>query len=113
MVSFSFVDNSLSEIYNRYVTRWIDDIRAAGAIPIIASHIATNGWSGESDNHAQYFGARGLYVWYARKTAKATGSTFVNHNYATKILYEELGYEKVQAFYPPGGRSAFCCLETS
>ena len=83
--------------YDWYVRRWIADVRAAGAIPIISSSIVLNVWSAD---HRRFDGARWFYPIFARLTAKATNSTYVNHNFATKRHYEDVGFDVVQSYYP-------------
>jgi rhamnogalacturonan acetylesterase len=81
--------------YGWYLRKYIADAKAKGATPIVLSPIPRNIWKDKTVNRAS-----GDYGKWAAEAAKAQGAVFIDLNELVAKRYEELGPEKVKAFFP-------------
>jgi lysophospholipase L1-like esterase len=77
-----------------YLRRYIDDVRAKGATPIICSLIPRNTWK-----DGKIARANGSHADWARAVAKAEGVAFVDLHEIIARRYDELGPEKVNPLF--------------
>ncbi len=81
--------------YGWYIRKFINDAKAKGAIPIVASMIPRNEFRNDKVLRADKdFGK------WAQDVAIAEGIDFINLNEITATKYETLGPEKVKEFFP-------------
>lgn len=92
------IDNILTKqhetvhTYGWYLRKYIADAKARGAIPVICSLVPRNIWeNGKVVRASDDFG-----LW-ARETAEATGTGFIDLNEIIAAKYEALGQEEVSA----------------
>lgn len=76
--------------YKQYLNRYVDDIQAAGAIPIFATSINRNVW--KEDGTLEY--TLGEYPVVVRALAKERSVLLVDMTQLTHALFEKLGQEK-------------------
>lgn len=82
--------------YGWYMRKYVNDTKAAGAVPIVCSPIPHNDWENSkvkrwSDNS---------YAGWAKQVAESEGAYFIDLNNLVSDRYEELGPDKVKAFFP-------------
>jgi rhamnogalacturonan acetylesterase len=81
--------------YGWYLRKFVNDAKAKGAIPIIASMIPRNEFrDGKVQRADKDFGK------FAADVAAAEGVSFINLNAITADKYDALGAEKVKEFFP-------------
>jgi lysophospholipase L1-like esterase len=85
----------LVHTYGWYMKKFIEDAKAAGAIPIICSPIPRNDWK-----DGKVIRSTDGYALWAQQVAKDEDIYFVDLNDLIATKYEELGAEKVKAFFP-------------
>jgi lysophospholipase L1-like esterase len=81
--------------YGWYMSKYVDDVMAKGAIPIICSPIPRNNWK-----DGKVVRSNDGYAKWAAEVAKSKGALFVNLNDLVATKYEELGADKVKTFFP-------------
>ena len=81
--------------YGWYLRKYISDAKARGATPIVLSPVPRNIWK-----DGKVARASGDYGKWAEEAAKAEGVAFVDLNDIIAKHYEEMGEEKVKAFFP-------------
>lgn len=80
--------------YGYYMRKYADETKAKGAIPIILSPIPRNKFDKNGKIEKDQYG-----IW-AQEVAKQTGAYFLDLNTMVIAKYEEMGSEKVKAFFP-------------
>lgn len=80
--------------YGWYLRKYIADVKAQGAVPIVLSPVPRNIWK-----DGRVARASGDYGRWAREAARAGGALFIDLNEAVAREYEAAGAEKVQAEY--------------
>jgi lysophospholipase L1-like esterase len=81
--------------YGWYLRKFIDDTRAKGATPIVASLVPRNIWV----NGAVTRNTRD-YAGWAHQVAEAEGVAFLDLNELVAREYDKLGEAKVKTFFP-------------
>lgn len=80
--------------YGYYMRKYTIETKAKGAIPIIVSPVPRNKFDKNGKIEKDQYG-----VW-AQEVAKQTGAYFLDLNTMVIAKYEEMGSEKVKAFFP-------------
>lgn len=80
--------------YGYYMRKYANETKAKGAIPIIVSPVPRNKFDKNGKIEKDQYG-----VW-AQEVAKQTGAYFLDLNTMVITKYEEMGSEKVKAFFP-------------
>ncbi|WP_265428476.1 rhamnogalacturonan acetylesterase [Chryseobacterium sp. YIM B08800] len=80
--------------YGYYMRKYANETKAKGAIPIIVSPVPRNKFDKNGNIEKDQYG-----VW-AQEVAKQTGAYFLDLNTMVIAKYEEIGSEKVKAFFP-------------
>jgi rhamnogalacturonan acetylesterase len=78
-----------------YMRKYVREAKAKGAIPVIFSPVPRNNWENNKVRRA----SDGYGKW-ARQVAEAEGAHFIDLNNLVAERYEQLGTEKVNAFFP-------------
>ncbi len=81
--------------YGWYLRKYISDAKAKGATPIVLSPVPRNIWK-----DGKVARSSGDYGKWAQEAAQSEGVAFVDLNDIIAKHYEELGEEKVKAFFP-------------
>lgn len=81
--------------YGWYIRKYIRDSKAKGAIPIVCSPIPRNDWK-----EGKITRSSDSYQKWAREVAEQEKAWFIDLNDLVAIKYEEMGAEKVKAFFP-------------
>jgi len=81
--------------YGWYLRKYCNDAKAKGAVPIVFSMIPRNVWKDEKVERANQ-----MYGKWANDVAGQTGAFFIDLNERVARKYEEMGTEKVKAFFP-------------
>ena len=102
------IGNDSSEIYNPirkvkevvysygwYMRKYVRETKAKGAIPIVCSLIPRESWKNGKINRAS-----DSYGLWAKQIAEEEGAYFIDLNDLIATKYEEMGEEKVHAFFP-------------
>jgi hypothetical protein len=82
--------------YGWYLSKFVNDAKAKGAVAIICSPIPRNDWK---DGKLIRYNGTGYGLW-AKQTAELTGAFFIDLNSLTANAYDEMGTEKVNSFFP-------------
>lgn len=80
--------------YGHYMRKYAQEAKAKGAIPIIVSPIPRNKFDKNGKIEKDQYG-----IW-AQEVAKQTGAYFIDLNKMVIEKYQEMGSEKVNAFFP-------------
>lgn len=81
--------------YGWYMKKYISDVQAKGAIPIVVSMIPRNRWKeGKVERASDSYGK------WAKEVAEETGAFFIDLNEAVAAEYETMGAETVSTFFP-------------
>lgn len=80
--------------YGHYMRKYANETKAKGAIPIIVSPVPRNKFDKNGKIEKDQYG-----IW-AQEVAKQTGAYFLDLNTMVIAKYEEMGSEKVKAFFP-------------
>lgn len=81
--------------YGWYMKKYISDVQAKGAIPIVVSMIPRNRWKeGKVERASDSYGK------WAKEVAEETGAFFIDLNEAVAAEYETVGAEAVSTFFP-------------
>ncbi|PWG78978.1 rhamnogalacturonan acetylesterase [Pararcticibacter amylolyticus] len=81
--------------YGWYLTQFIRETKAKGAIPIVCSPVPRNNW----ENGTLKRGSGGYEKW-AEETAVSAGAYFINLNKLVSDQYDAIGETKVRSFFP-------------
>jgi lysophospholipase L1-like esterase len=81
--------------YGWYMTRYIREAKSRGAIPIVCSPIPRNDWK-----DGKVVRSTESYSKWARQVAETEGAFFIDLNDLVALKYEQMGEEKVKAFFP-------------
>jgi lysophospholipase L1-like esterase len=81
--------------YGHYLRRYVREARAAGALPIICSPIPRNDWK-----EGKVIRSDSSYGRWAAEIAREEGTGFIHLNHLVSEAYEQLGADKVKAFFP-------------
>jgi lysophospholipase L1-like esterase len=81
--------------YKQYLNRYVDDIQAAGAIPILATSINRNVW--KEDGTLEH--TLGEYPVVVRALARERSVFLVDMTRLTRMLFEKLGPEKTTKLF--------------
>ncbi len=81
--------------YGWYLRSFIKEAKAKGAAPVVLSPVPRNDWK-----DGKVLRATGNFGKWASEAALAEGVPFVDLNEIVARHYEELGEEKVKAFFP-------------
>lgn len=84
--------------YGWYIRKYVTDLKAKGAVPIVMSLVPRNSWNKKKVNRASPNG----YGEWARMAAEATGCRFVDHNEIIAQGLEKLGPEKTMPLFADG-----------
>jgi rhamnogalacturonan acetylesterase len=82
--------------YGWYLSKFVNDAKAKGAVAIICSPIPRNDWK---DGKVIRYNASSYGLW-TKQTAASTKSFFIDLNSLTANAYDSLGQEKVKPFFP-------------
>ncbi len=81
--------------YGWYLKKYCDEAKSKGAIPIVFSQIPRNEWPGGNvERVAESFGK------WAKEAAGQTGAFFIDLNELVAKKYEQMGKDRVKAFFP-------------
>jgi lysophospholipase L1-like esterase len=81
--------------YGLYMKKYIRETQAKGAVPVVLSMIPRNIWKdGKVERASEMYGK------WAKKVAESSGAFFIDLNELVAVKYEEMGTEKVMAFFP-------------
>lgn len=80
--------------YGYYMRKYANETKSKGAIPIIVSSVPRNKFDKNGKIEKDQYG-----IW-AQEVAKQTGAYFLDLNTMVIAKYEEMGSEKVKAFFP-------------
>src|SRR5206468_2628982 len=81
--------------YGWYMRKYIRETKAKGALAIVCSPVPRNDWK---DNRV--IQSPKSYTGWAQQVALQEGASFINLNQLVAEKYEQLGAEKVKAFFP-------------
>lgn len=85
----------LVHTYGWYLSKFVNDAKAKGAVAIICSPIPRNDWK---DGKVIRYGTG--YALWAKQTAESTGAFFIDLNSLTADSYDGMGQEQVKPFFP-------------
>ena len=80
--------------YSWYLRKFISDIKAKGATPIVSSPIPRNNWTSGKVNRED-----NSYALWAKQAAEQGGAAFIDLNEITSDHYDLEGEQKVRATY--------------
>ncbi|MDF2552349.1 MAG: rhamnogalacturonan acetylesterase [Chryseobacterium sp.] len=80
--------------YGYYMRKYANEAKSKGAIPIIVSPVPRNKFNPEGKIEKDQYG-----IW-SEEVAKQTGAYFIDLNDMVITKYQEMGSEKVKAFFP-------------
>ena len=87
--------NEVVYTYGWYMTKFIKETKAKGAIPIVCSPVPRNNWeNGKVKRSIEDYGK------WSAEIAKANNVLFVNLNRIVADKYDQMGSEKVASFFP-------------
>jgi rhamnogalacturonan acetylesterase len=81
--------------YGWYIRKYVNDTKAAQAIPIICSPIPRNEWK-----DGKVVRSNDGYALWARQVAQQTNAYFIDLNNIIGDAFEKIGKEKTAAFFP-------------
>jgi lysophospholipase L1-like esterase len=81
--------------YGWYIRKYIADIKAKGATPIVCSLIPRNDWA-----DGKVLRATGTYGTWAKEAAAQGGALFIDLNGIIADHYDQLGADVVKGFFP-------------
>ena len=88
-------EKEIVHTYGWYMTKYITEAKARGAIPIVLSLTLRNHWkNGKIERDPEEYGK------WAAQVAKAQNVTFIDLNSIIADKYDRLGEEAVKAFFP-------------
>ncbi|MCL6217489.1 rhamnogalacturonan acetylesterase [Zunongwangia pacifica] len=95
VVDFGNDSTEVVHTYGWYMKKYIEETREKGATPIVLSMVPRNIWHGEKveRNDDDYAGL-------AKQVAQETEAIFVDLNDSVAVKYEQLGKDKVKAYFP-------------
>ncbi|MES1220628.1 MAG: rhamnogalacturonan acetylesterase [Bacteroidota bacterium] len=82
--------------YGWYMSKYVNDTKAKGAIPIVCSPIPHNDW----ENNKIKRWSDDSYAGWAKQIAETEGADFIDLNNLVSDKYEDLGPDKVKTFFP-------------
>ncbi|MCD0487639.1 rhamnogalacturonan acetylesterase [Pedobacter sp. MC2016-14] len=83
--------------YGWYLSKFIKEAKAKGAIPIVCSLVPRNKWKdGKVVVEAKF-------PEWAEETARTQGAYYIDLNKLIRMRYEQQGPEKIKAFFPVDG----------
>ncbi|MBC7889471.1 MAG: rhamnogalacturonan acetylesterase [Ferruginibacter sp.] len=85
----------LVHTYGWYMSKFINDAKARGAVPVICSPIPRNDWK-----EGKVTRSNNSYALWAKQVAEASGADFIDLNNLLGDEYEKLGKEKTSGFFP-------------
>jgi len=80
--------------YGYYMRKYVNEAKSKGAIPIIVSPVPRNKFDEKGKIEKDQYG-----IW-SEEVAKQTGAYFIDLNEMVIKKYQEMGQEKVKAFFP-------------
>jgi lysophospholipase L1-like esterase len=75
--------------------KYVNDAKAAGAIPIVCSPIPRNMWK-----DGKVIRSNEAYALWAKEVAQQTNAYFIDLNNSIGDAYEKMGKQKTAAFFP-------------
>ncbi len=81
-----------------YMRKYVNDVKAKGAIPIVMSLVPRNSWKDEKVARA----TPNNYGEWARQAAEATGCLFIDHNEIIAEALEKIGPEQALPLFGDG-----------
>jgi rhamnogalacturonan acetylesterase len=87
-------DSLLVHTYGWYMRKYINDAKAAGAIPIVCSLIPRNDWK-----NGKIIRSVDSYGQWSQQAAQQTGAAFIDLNALVSDKYDVLGQEFVASMY--------------
>ena len=88
-------DKNTVHSYGWYIRKYIADVKAKGATPIVCSLIPRNDWADGKVKRAT-----GSYGTWAEEAAKQGGALFIDLNALIADRYDKLGEAAVKPFFP-------------
>jgi rhamnogalacturonan acetylesterase len=82
--------------YGWYLSKFVNDAKAKGAVAIICSPIPRNDWK---EGKVNRYNGTGYGLW-AKQTAASTGAFFIDLNTLTADAYDAMGQQKVNPYFP-------------
>jgi lysophospholipase L1-like esterase len=86
----------LVHTYGWYLSKFVNEAKAKGAVAIICSPIPRNDWK---DGKVIRYDGTGYGLW-AKQTTESTGAFFIDLNSLTADSYDAMGQERVKPFFP-------------
>ncbi len=86
--------------YGWYLRKYIADIRAKGATPVVASLIPRKAWNDDGPEHGKVRRNRADYAGWAAEVARTEKVGFFDLNELVAARYDALGREAVMALFP-------------
>ena len=86
--------------YGWYLRKFIADIRARGATPIVASLVPRKAWNASGDEVGKARRNRGDYAGWAEAVAKSENAGFIDLNETVARRYDEMGVDGVMKLFP-------------
>ena len=81
--------------YGWYMRKYVNDAKAAGAIPIVCSPIPRNIWK-----DGKVVRSNNGYALWAKEVAQQTDAYFIDLNNVIGDAFEKIGKEKTASFFP-------------
>lgn len=81
--------------YGWYMRKYVNDAKAAGAVPIVCSPIPRNDWKG-----GKVVRGNDGYALWAMQISMQTGAYFIDLNNLIGHAFEKIGEEKAASFFP-------------
>lgn len=81
--------------YGWYMRKYVNDTKAAGAVPIVCSPIPRNIWK-----DGKVVRSNDGYALWAKEVAQQTGAYFIDLNNNIGDAFEKIGEEKTAIFFP-------------
>ncbi len=85
--------------YGWYLRRFIADIRAAGATPVLASPVPRNAWSDSGPDQGKAVRSRDTYAGWAEQVARSEHVAFIDLNEMIARHYDGIGRDAVMRLF--------------
>lgn len=81
--------------YGWYIRKYVNDAKAAGAVPIVCSPIPRNDWK-----DGKVVRSNNSYALWAKEVAQQTDAYFIDLNNVIGDAFEKIGKENTASFFP-------------
>lgn len=81
--------------YGWYMRKYVNDTKAAGAVPVVCSPIPRNDWK-----DGKVIRSNDGYALWAKEVAQQTSAYFIDLNNIIGDAFEKIGQEKTATFFP-------------